>query len=62
MLKHMIHCHVGSRSCLESDGALLQVFGAGAASSLGACVVFCVRMASPKVVAASLGFAAGVMM
>ncbi|PRW59678.1 zinc transporter [Chlorella sorokiniana] len=42
--------------------AWAMVVGAGAASSLGACVVFCVRMATPKVVAASLGFAAGVMM
>ncbi|KAL4433231.1 hypothetical protein ABPG77_003279 [Micractinium sp. CCAP 211/92] len=38
------------------------VFGAGAASCLGACIVFCVSLASPRLVAASLGFAAGVML
>ncbi|KAL4448380.1 hypothetical protein ABPG75_005599 [Micractinium tetrahymenae] len=38
------------------------VIGAGAASCLGACIVFCVSLASPKIVASSLGFAAGVML
>ncbi|PRW45062.1 zinc transporter [Chlorella sorokiniana] len=42
--------------------AWAMVLGAGAASSLGACVVFCVSIASPRVVASSLGFAAGVML
>lgn len=41
--------------------AFALVIGAGAASCLGACIVFCVSLASPRVVAASLGFAAGVM-
>lgn len=39
--------------------AFAMVFGAGAASSLGAAVVFCVRLASTRLLSAGLGFAAG---
>jgi len=42
--------------------AFAMVFGAGAASALGAAVVFCVNLASPRLLASSLGFAAGVML
>ena len=52
----------GSSLALPTYRMLLQVLGAGAASSIGACVVFCVGVASPRVVASSLGFAAGVML
>ncbi|KAI3426296.1 hypothetical protein D9Q98_008669 [Chlorella vulgaris] len=41
--------------------AFAMVVGAGAASSIGAAVVFCVHLASPRLLASSLGFAAGVM-
>ena len=42
--------------------AFAMVFGAGAASMVGACCVFMVSLASPRVVAGSLGFAGGVML
>lgn len=42
--------------------AFCMVAAAGAASSLGACVVFAARACTPRAVACSLGFAAGVMM
>ena len=42
--------------------AFAMVCGAGAASSLGASCVFAVKVASPRVLAIALGFAAGVMM
>lgn len=42
--------------------AFALVLAAGFATVIGACVVFCVKMATPKLLAGSLGFAAGVMM
>lgn len=42
--------------------AFCMVAAAGAASSLGACVVFGTRACTPRAVACSLGFAAGVML
>lgn len=42
--------------------AFAMVVGAGAASALGAACVFVVRVATPRLLAAALGFAAGVML
>ena len=38
------------------------VAAAGAATAIGACVVYCASLAKPRFLAASLGFAAGVML
>lgn len=38
------------------------VAGAGMATCLGACIVWCASLAQPRLLAGSLGFAAGVML
>lgn len=38
------------------------VIAGGFATVLGACIVFCIKLATPKLLAGSLGFAAGVML
>jgi len=38
------------------------VVAAGAATTLGACVIFCVKLANAKFLAGALGFSAGVML
>ena len=42
--------------------AFALVAAAGMCTTLGACIVFCIRLAQPRFLAASLGFAAGVML
>jgi zinc transporter ZupT len=42
--------------------AFALVLGGGLATCIGACIVFCIKLATPKLLASSLGFAAGVMM
>lgn len=42
--------------------AFAMVIGGGLATVVGALIVFCIKLATPRLLASSLGFSAGVMM
>ena len=48
--------------CPSLRAAFGLVAGAGLATTLGACIVWCASLAQPRLLAGSLGFAAGVML